>query len=111
MLKLSSARSSFAAVASIRISYLSPNLPVRSPITDSYVSDCSSIMQSGNSTGTYLYYGVSIISALLQMFVLGPRLVLSVREHSTKLVADSDEATNMTTITFERTPVSTCDSV
>ncbi|KAG2036225.1 hypothetical protein BDR03DRAFT_960564 [Suillus americanus] len=80
---------SFAAVASFRISFLSPNLP------------------NGSSEGDELYYGVSLISALLQMFLLGPRLVLSVREHSTKLVADYDEATGMTTIAFrEHAPVS-----
>lgn len=81
---------SFAAVASFRIGFLSPKL------------------SNGDSTGTELYYGVSLISSLLQMFLLGPRLVLSVREHGAKLVADSDE---MTTIAFEQALVSTCDSV
>ncbi|KIK35139.1 hypothetical protein CY34DRAFT_17220 [Suillus luteus UH-Slu-Lm8-n1] len=84
------ARSSFAAVASFRISYLSPKLP------------------NGDSTGAELYYGISLFFSLLQMFLLGPRLVLSVREHGAKLVADSDE---MTTIAFEQALVSTCDSV
>lgn len=84
---------SFAAVASFRISFLSPKLP------------------SGDSTGAELYYGVSLISALMQMFLLGPRLVLSVREHSTQLAADSDDATGMTTIAFERALVSTGDNV
>lgn len=84
---------SFAAVASFRISVLSRKLP------------------NGDSTGAEVYYGVSLISSLLQMFLLGPRLVLSVREHSAKLVADSDEATTLTTIAFEQVLVSTCDSV
>lgn len=82
---------SFAAVASFRISVLSRKLP------------------NGDSTGAEVYYGV--FSSLLQMFLLGPRLVLSVREHSAKLVADSDEATTLTTIAFEQVLVSTCDSV
>jgi hypothetical protein len=34
------------------------------------------------------------------MFVLGPRLILSVREYNAKLVANSDEGTAMTTIAF-----------
>jgi hypothetical protein len=83
---------------------------VRSSIADSDASDSSSIVQNGDSTGAELYYGVSLISSLLQMFLLGPRLVLSVREHSAKLVADSDEATTLTTIAFEQVLVSTCDS-
>lgn len=84
---------SFAAVASFRISFLSPTLP------------------NGDSAGAELYYGVSLISALLQMFLLGPRLVLSVREHSTKLAADFDEVTGMTTLAFEHALVSTGDNV
>jgi hypothetical protein len=32
----------------------------------------------------------------VQMFVLGPRLILGVREHHAKLVTNSDEATCMT---------------
>jgi len=51
--------------------------------------------------------GVSQIVLLVQMFVLGPRLVLSIRQFNAKLVADSDEATAMTSIDFrERTRMS-----
>jgi hypothetical protein len=35
------------------------------------------------------------------MFVLGPRLILSVREYHAKLVARSDEGTGMTSIYFQ----------
>jgi hypothetical protein len=35
------------------------------------------------------------------MFVLGPRLILSVRNFNAKLVARSDEGTAMTTIVFQ----------
>jgi hypothetical protein len=35
------------------------------------------------------------------MFVLGPRLILGVREYHAKAVADSDTATDMTTIAFQ----------
>jgi hypothetical protein len=44
--------------------------------------------------------------------VLGPRLILGVREYHAKLVANSDTATNMTSIAFqERVHVSTSTSV
>jgi hypothetical protein len=36
----------------------------------------------------------------MQMFVLGPRLVLSVREYHAELVVDSDTGTDMTTMAF-----------
>lgn len=46
------------------------------------------------------------------MFVLGPRLVLGVREYHAKLVADSDAGTNITTIAFqEHVHLSTDSSV
>ncbi|KAG1775463.1 hypothetical protein EV702DRAFT_431574 [Suillus placidus] len=37
----------------------------------------------------------------VQMFVLGPRLILSVREYHAKLVANSDAETSMTSIVFQ----------
>jgi hypothetical protein len=46
------------------------------------------------------------------MVVLGPRLILGVREYHAKLVANSDTATDMTSIYFqERVHVSTSTSV
>ncbi|KAG2355107.1 hypothetical protein BDR07DRAFT_1427190 [Suillus spraguei] len=49
---------------------------------------------------------------VMQMFVLGPRLILSLREYYAKLVVDSDAASGMTTITFQkRVHVSTGSSV
>ncbi|KAG2107479.1 uncharacterized protein F5147DRAFT_802675 [Suillus discolor] len=46
------------------------------------------------------------------MFVLGPRLILGLREYNAKLVADSDAATGMTSIAFrERVHISTSSSV
>ena len=35
------------------------------------------------------------------MFVLGPRLILGVREYHAKLVVNSDEATGMASIVFQ----------
>ncbi|KAG2341235.1 hypothetical protein BDR05DRAFT_965648 [Suillus weaverae] len=61
--------------------------------------------------------GVLILGALqvflsVQMFVLGPRLILSVREYHAKLVAGSDAEISMTSIVFqERVHVSTNSTV
>ncbi|KAG2035323.1 hypothetical protein BDR03DRAFT_962765 [Suillus americanus] len=58
------------------------------------------------------YNGLFQILEVVQMFVLGPRLILSVREYHAKLVASSDAATGMTSIAFqERVHVSTSSSV
>jgi hypothetical protein len=46
------------------------------------------------------YYGVLSIAEVLQMFVLGPRLVLSIREYHTKAMARADGGTGMTSIAF-----------
>jgi hypothetical protein len=41
------------------------------------------------------------ILQVVQMFVLGPRLILGVREYHAKLVANSDEVTGMASIVFQ----------
>jgi hypothetical protein len=41
------------------------------------------------------------IAQVVQMFVLGPRLILGVREYHAKLMANSDEATGMASIVFQ----------
>ena len=48
-----------------------------------------------------IYNAALQFAILVQMFVLGPRLVLSIREYYDKLVATSDGATGMTTIAFQ----------
>ncbi|KAG2368572.1 hypothetical protein BDR07DRAFT_1605387 [Suillus spraguei] len=49
---------------------------------------------------------------VMQMSVLGPRLILSVREYHAKLVVDSDAASGMSSIAFqERVHISTGSSV
>ncbi|KAG2036198.1 hypothetical protein BDR03DRAFT_1011922 [Suillus americanus] len=59
-----------------------------------------------------VYYGVLQIFTVVQTFVLGPRLILGVREFHAKLVADSDAATAMTSIAFqERVHISTGNGV
>jgi hypothetical protein len=48
------------------------------------------------------------ISQDVQMFVLGPRLILGIREYHAKLVTDSDEATDMTSfVAQDRIHIST----
>ncbi|KAG2036747.1 hypothetical protein BDR03DRAFT_958803 [Suillus americanus] len=56
--------------------------------------------------------GVVQVLEAVQSFVLGPRLILGVREYHAKLMADSDAATGMTSIAFqERVHISTGSGV
>jgi len=58
--------------------------------------------------GTMICETVLQTISFVQMFVLGPRLILSIREYHAKLVANSESATGMTlpTIAFqERTQI------
>jgi len=49
---------------------------------------------------------------VVQMFVLAPRLILSIRQYNAKVVAESDEATAMTSIAFQqRTQMSNGNNV
>jgi hypothetical protein len=56
--------------------------------------------------------GIKQLAQLVQVFVLGPRLILGVREHHANLVANSDEGISMTSIAFqEHVQISTGSSV
>ncbi|KAG1798931.1 uncharacterized protein HD556DRAFT_161374 [Suillus plorans] len=61
----------------------------------------SPAISNSDSIGVLILYGVLQILLIVQMFVLGPRLILSVREHNAKLVAYSDAETSMNTIIFQ----------
>ncbi|KAG2140617.1 hypothetical protein DEU56DRAFT_286513 [Suillus clintonianus] len=74
---------SFAVVSCLDLGLLSPNI------------------FHSTSVGDGVYGGALQIVQMLQMFVLGPRLILSVREYHAKLLARSDGGTDMTTIFFE----------
>ncbi|KAG2354798.1 hypothetical protein BDR07DRAFT_1428378 [Suillus spraguei] len=64
------------------------------------------------SLDAQIYLGLAEIIQFVQMSVLGPRLILGVREYHAELVANSDTATTMTSNTFqERIHVSTRSSV
>ncbi|KAG2041391.1 hypothetical protein BDR03DRAFT_1007226 [Suillus americanus] len=84
----------FAAVSCFNLGLLSP------VITESFPA------------GLEIYNGILRIISLVQMFVLGPRLILNVREYHAMLVTISDEATCMTTLAFrEHTQMSTGSGV
>ncbi|KAG2341838.1 hypothetical protein BDR05DRAFT_1060708 [Suillus weaverae] len=86
---------SYVAVSCFQLGYLSPKI-----VADPY------------SLEYQLYYSFSQIFLLVQLFVLGPRLILGIREYHAKLVADSDSVIGMTPIAFqERVHVSTSSSV
>ncbi|KAG2135149.1 hypothetical protein DEU56DRAFT_913520 [Suillus clintonianus] len=57
-------------------------------------------MMNTSTWRTSLYNGILNIAQVFQMFVLGPRLILDVREYNAKLVARSDEGTHMTSLAF-----------
>jgi hypothetical protein len=64
------------------------------------------------SLDTQVYIGLTQTLEMVQMFVLGPRLILGVREYHAELVANSDTTSAMTSIAFEeRVHVSTSSSV
>ncbi|KIK37913.1 hypothetical protein CY34DRAFT_15386 [Suillus luteus UH-Slu-Lm8-n1] len=84
---------SFAVVSCFQFIYLSPTLSL-------------------SEIGAMILYGTFEVLSVVQMFVLGPRLILSVREYNAKLVADSDAETTMNSIVFqERVHVSTSSTV
>ncbi|KAG2356181.1 hypothetical protein BDR07DRAFT_1423985 [Suillus spraguei] len=65
-----------------------------------------------NALSTHIYIGIVQICLLVQYFVLGPRLILSVREYHAGLVIESDTASAMPSIAFqEHVYVATCSSV
>ncbi|KAG2348173.1 hypothetical protein BDR05DRAFT_610945 [Suillus weaverae] len=67
---------------------------------------------SSISMGALILYGACEILVVVQLFVLGPRLILSVREYHAKLMANSDAETSMKSIVFqERVHVTTSSTV
>ncbi|KAG2103783.1 uncharacterized protein F5147DRAFT_276350 [Suillus discolor] len=81
---------SFVGVSCLQLAYLSPKI------------------LNSNSIGTQIFEGALQILSVVQMFVLGPRLILSVREYHAKLIAESDAETSMNSVVFqERVQVST----
>ncbi|KAG1748431.1 uncharacterized protein EDB91DRAFT_878893 [Suillus paluster] len=86
---------SFVVVSCLHLIYLSPMLSANLDSLENHIS-----------------VGVLQIFLFVQMFVLGPRLILGVRHYHAELLAGSDAGTAMTSIFFqERVHVSTCSSV
>lgn len=73
----------FAAVACLIIGLLSPNIA------------------NSASVGVQIYSDVLQFLLPVQMFVLGPRLILSIREYHATLIANSEAGTAITTIAFQ----------
>jgi hypothetical protein len=62
--------------------------------------------------GADVYFASLQIASVVQMFVLGPRLILGVREYHAKLVANSDADASLSSIVFEeRVHISTGSGV
>ncbi|KAG2034520.1 hypothetical protein BDR03DRAFT_595605 [Suillus americanus] len=62
--------------------------------------------------GTVVNDGILEILVVVQLFVLGSRLIISIREHHAKLVSDSAAGTTLASIAFqERVHVSTSGGV
>ncbi|KAG1798893.1 uncharacterized protein HD556DRAFT_1525395 [Suillus plorans] len=72
----------FAIMACLQLGTTSPNIALSS------------------SVGSAVFTGILSISQMLQMFVLGPRLILSIREYHAKLVARADGGIEMTSLAF-----------
>ncbi|KAG2043296.1 hypothetical protein BDR03DRAFT_1005360 [Suillus americanus] len=67
-------------------------------------------LSTSNSVGAQVYYGVLLFVFPVQMFVLGPHLILGIRGYRAELVDNSEAETGFTTIYFqERIHVSTVD--
>lgn len=51
--------------------------------------------------GVQVFYGIFETVVAMQLFILGPRLVMSIRGYHAKLVAESDTGTGMASIAFQ----------
>ncbi|KAG2090755.1 uncharacterized protein F5147DRAFT_840940 [Suillus discolor] len=74
---------SFVGVSCLQFAHLSPKI------------------ENLNSIGALILYGVLEILSVVQMFVLGPRLILSVREYHAKHVAYSNAESSINLIVFQ----------
>ncbi|KAG1756144.1 hypothetical protein EDD22DRAFT_912690 [Suillus occidentalis] len=88
------------------------------PSTGSTIGDCfrvlmkSHVLYFASATAALIIAGTHVVLEVVQIFVLGPRLILSVREYHAKLVAGSDADTSMNSIVFqEHVQISTSGTV
>ncbi|KAG2113963.1 hypothetical protein DEU56DRAFT_985174 [Suillus clintonianus] len=66
-----------------------------------YLGKLSPNITYSTDFGGDVYHGIIGIAQEFQMCILGPRLILSVREYNAKPVASSDPGTHMTSIAFQ----------
>ncbi|KAG1798959.1 uncharacterized protein HD556DRAFT_1460455 [Suillus plorans] len=72
----------------------------------------SPAISDSDAIGALILTGALVILSDVQMFVLGPRLILSVRQYRAKLVADFDAEDWMNSMVFqERVHVATSSTV
>ncbi|KAG2035806.1 hypothetical protein BDR03DRAFT_510391 [Suillus americanus] len=75
------------------------------PSTGSTIGDCFGVLIKFHvlyfSLEAQILQDVIQILFIVQIFMLGPRLILSVREYHAKLVAESDAETSMNSIVFQ----------
>jgi len=57
--------------------------------------------------GAFIYDGMLQIALTAQLFVLGPHLILGVREYHAKTVANSDAASGMNSMVVQGLHIST----
>lgn len=58
-------------------------------------------LQNSFSLNVQLYLGFSQIFVMVQISVLGPRLILSIREYHDEEMTQSDERTDTSTMVFQ----------
>jgi len=75
------------------------------------LANASPLLVDLNSIGSQILYVALLVLTIVQMFVLGPCLILSIRELHAKLVAYSDAETSMNSIVFQEVHVSTSSTV
>ncbi|KAG1790640.1 uncharacterized protein HD556DRAFT_1488240 [Suillus plorans] len=64
------------------------------------------------AVGPQIYFGIRQVLSVMQLFVLGPRLILGVRQHHAKVVDNSDAGVDMIPMSFQqRTHLSTGSGV
>ncbi|KAG2135143.1 hypothetical protein DEU56DRAFT_981231 [Suillus clintonianus] len=74
-------------------------------------SELSPKLWNISSVGVQIYGGVIPVLSTVQLFVLGPRLILDIRAYNAQVLVNSDEETVMTAIVFhERTYELTANS-
>ncbi|KAG1759220.1 hypothetical protein EDD22DRAFT_956127 [Suillus occidentalis] len=72
----------------------------------------SPALSNSNPAAVLIFGSIRFVLVVVQMFVLGPRLILSVREYHAKLIADSDAEISMNSIVFqEHVHISTSGTV